>query len=156
MNDKSTIQDWLLLLMELREDVTPKWGIMESQHLIEHISATFAISNGKLNAEILTPPEKIAHRKGQFFQPETVFPRGILAPGSKPEAPFPKRFASFDEAKVVLAQNVERFFKYYEDQPIATPSHPFFGPLSEEEWLFFHVKHLRHHLTQFGLIPELE
>lgn len=154
MSSQLTIQAWTPLLMSISENSVPKWGIMRPQNLIEHISVTFAISNGKINAAVVTPPEKIGARKAKFFLEDTPFPKGVIAPGTDPVQPNPFRYASLDEAKSVLQQNIERFFQFYAENPEATPSHPFFGPLTEQEWLFFHVKHLRHHLTQFGLLPD--
>ncbi len=155
MNHQLTIEAWTPLLMSISEDVSPKWGVMRPQNLIEHVSATFAISNGKISAPVVTPPEKIEARKAIFFQEETPFPHGIIAPGTDPGQPNPLRYASLEEAKLILQQHIERFFNFYAENPDATPAHPFFGPLTQTEWLIFHVKHFRHHLTQFGLLPEV-
>jgi oxepin-CoA hydrolase/3-oxo-5,6-dehydrosuberyl-CoA semialdehyde dehydrogenase len=154
MSHQLTIETWTPLLMSISEDAVPKWGVMRPQNMIEHVSVTFAISNGKINATVITPPEKIESRKTRFFQAETPFPHGVIAPGTNPGQPNPLRYASLEEAKSILQQHIERFFKLYAENPDATPSHPFFGPLTQTEWLLFHVKHLRHHLTQFGLLPE--
>jgi oxepin-CoA hydrolase/3-oxo-5,6-dehydrosuberyl-CoA semialdehyde dehydrogenase len=153
MSHQLTIEAWTPLIMSITEDAVPKWGVMGPQNMIEHMSVIFAISNGKINAPVITPPEKIEAVKARFFLEDTPFPHGVVAPGTDPGQPNPLRYASLDEAKSMLQQHIERFFKFYVENPDVTPSHPFFGPLTEEEWLFFHVKHLRHHLTQFALLP---
>lgn len=42
--------------------------------------------------------------------------------------------------------------EFYAQNPEATPTHPYFGPLSREEWEVLHHKHFYHHLKQFGAV----
>ena len=42
------------------------------------------------------------------------------------------------------------------EQPEQTASHGYFGDLTMNEWLYFHTKHVEHHLQQFGILPRDE
>jgi hypothetical protein len=58
--------------------------------------------------------------------------------------PILKRFLFSDKP-------VEDYYDYFEENPDSIFINPTFGPLNKEEWERFHIKHLTHHLTQFGL-----
>jgi len=55
----------------------------------------------------------------------------------------------FDTEKAALKGYVERFTAGPE--VISKDPHPFFGPLTIAEWDILQVKHLDHHLRQFGV-----
>lgn len=57
---------------------------------------------------------------------------------------------NFDDEKAKLINIIERFTAGGPDGLIKTP-HPFFGPLTVEEWDKCQWKHLDHHLQQFGV-----
>lgn len=60
-----------------------------------------------------------------------------------------KGHPNFDESKAALILMITKFS---EEGPnaIKNKKHPFFGPLTDEEWGHLHWKHLNHHLKQFG------
>ena len=72
------------------------------------------------------------------------------------EAP-PVRFASLKEAKEKLNAAVHFYLKQLVGiNSEQTATHGYFGDLNMEEWLHFHVKHLEHHLQQYGILPRDE
>jgi hypothetical protein len=72
--------------------------------------------------------------------------------------PFPKGVPTAPELLSTAPQGVEgdrrRVVQYINRlaavPPGRGPEHPFFGPLTNEEWNALQWKHIRHHLRQFG------
>lgn len=152
---RQQLQEYIDLLVAIPETVSPRWGLMTVQHLLEHLSLVFAISNGKLQAPAPSvEAERLAARKTRFFSSEEPFPRGVKAPGLPTDSLPPLRFPSVDAARIVVQEHAERYWKYWEENPEAETVHPVFGVLNAEEWVQFHLRHFRHHLTQFGALPE--
>jgi len=56
---------------------------------------------------------------------------------------------NFDSEKLALTKLVKKFLSGPEI--ITKAQHPFFGPLTIDEWDTLQVKHLDHHLRQFGV-----
>jgi len=83
---------------------TAKWGLMNAQNMVEHLSLTFVLSTGKWG-------------------------------------------------KGMLRQSVLHFKGHYQANPTDKVQHPYFGLLTFEEWSNFHLRHIEHHLMQFGLLP---
>ena len=59
-----------------------------------------------------------------------------------------------EESKGLLEKSFNSFIAHYSSEPEDLSPHGYFGMLNYEEWIYFHYKHLEHHLMQFGLIPE--
>jgi hypothetical protein len=54
------------------------------------------------------------------------------------------------EAAIAQLQNTVAAF--FESNPHPTTIHPVFGPLSFDEWILLHYKHVTHHWNQFELL----
>jgi hypothetical protein len=129
----------------LRPDSKPAWGKMDVAQMLAHCQQPLRVATGELQLKrnlIGILFGKLA--KKQLLRPEP-FKRGL------PTAPdFIVRDArTFDAERAQLIALVERFdaegAKVLSKQP-----HPFFGPLTTEEWDQLQYKHLDHHLRQFG------
>jgi hypothetical protein len=55
----------------------------------------------------------------------------------------------FETEKQHLTTAIEALHEKGKQKQLAD-KHPFFGKMSVEEWDTLHVKHLNHHLSQFG------
>ncbi|MEM7370946.1 MAG: hypothetical protein AAF587_20190 [Bacteroidota bacterium] len=141
------------LLKQLTEDSVARWGIMQPQHMVEHLSVLFYLSSKDVGLGVLAGPEKIGVNP-DLVNNDEVFPRMIHGVGLKVGETESLRFASLDEAKQKFLKGLNGFFRYFEQHPDHTLVHPVFGPLTYEQWLRFHHKHITHHFTQFGLIAE--
>lgn len=146
--------------VQLLDTITPEtkrgWGVMSPQNMIEHLGGLiYATAKGKTGMSLAMPPEKAAQMKARFFTSHYPFPRGVKMPGTADKAPTapPLRYGSFEEALGKLKAASQSFIQQYQEHPEKASMHGYFGDLTNEEWLAFHIKHLEHHLIQFGALP---
>lgn len=136
-------------LKTLDSDTTPAFGKMNVQQMIEHMSDSLRIANGKDKFEILTPQERLKPMKDflmseKDFRPNT--PNSLLG-----DVPAPCRNKTKEEAIAELEREIEGFINYFENNPTSSQTNPFFGDLNYAEWVQMLHKHALHHLRQFGL-----
>jgi len=141
------------LLDNLSTNTKPIWGIMSSQHMIEHLIQAVQLSNGKITFnECMNPSEKLSVLKRILMSPRPMpknFVNTVIGSELKP-----LEYKNLEETIDVLMSELNEIDNFYDSNPEATPTNPTFGPLNKEEWIQFHKKHLTHHFTQFGLIIE--
>lgn len=136
----------------LAADTMGKWGKMNAQQTVEHISGFFYVSAGKIKFDLVTPVEHLPKYK-EFLLSDKEFRENTKAPTSViSEEALPLRYANMEEALQKLSDSIMAFENYFKDDPLQTTLHPVFGDLNFEEWVLLHYKHVRHHLKQFGLI----
>lgn len=143
--------DKLLQKIELLSDKTvPQWGTMTAQKMVEHLINTFRISSGKLEIECFTEERKLPILK-RFLSSDKPLPREFNSPANG-LVPQGYQYQTLEIAKSSLLKEVEDYYNYFEENPDSILVNPTFGPLNKEEWIRFHIKHLTHHFTQFGLL----
>jgi hypothetical protein len=137
-------------LEKLTEETKPKWGKMSPQHVLEHLGNTLVIVSTKKEIPTITPEDKLAAYRA-FLATDKPFDQNIPNPfvGDFPPA---LRFENLETAKTKLVAALNNFYQFFEENPDATPVHPFFGKLNYEGWLQFQRKHFQHHFKQLGLI----
>jgi hypothetical protein len=141
----------IAVLEHLESDKKPAWGIMTPQHMVEHLSATMRISNGKLYLPLHINADKIPARMAFLFSDEP-FQRNVrLSEG--PPSLRPLHTESLLAARILLKRMIEAFDAHYVTNPDDCPIHPLFGPLNRDQWIRFHQRHMNHHFEQFGLAP---
>ena len=140
---------FISLIQKIDPSASPRWGKMNAQQMVEHVSAFFRVSAGKLKFPLATPQELLPKYRA-FLLSEKEFRENTKAP-VLPEEPLPLRHATMDEAIIDLEKQVNNFFKYFEDDLEKKTLHPAFGELNFEEWVQLHHKHVKHHLKQFGI-----
>ncbi|MBK9525741.1 MAG: DUF1569 domain-containing protein [Bacteroidetes bacterium] len=137
-------------LKELDPATPPVWGLMNVQQMIEHMSDSFRIANGKDPHVIVTPAERLEPMKNfllseKEFKPNT---KNILMSETPPNI----RRANKMEAINELEGEINDFVSYFEQHPGSTTTNPFFGELNFEEWIQLLHKHAVHHLKQFNCL----
>ena len=140
---------FISFIRKIDPSVSPRWGKMNAQQMVEHISAFFRVSTDKLKFSLAIPQELLPKYRA-FLLSEKEFRENTKAP-VLPEEPLPLRYATIEEAIIDLEKQVNNFFKYFEDDPEKKTLHPAFGELNFEEWVQLHHKHVKHHLKQFGI-----
>lgn len=144
--------EFVPLLKGLQADAKGKWGKMNAQQMLEHVSGFFKVSSQKIIFPVITPVEHLPKYK-EFLLSDKEFRENTKAPVNiVPEEPTPLRFASMGEALNKLQNSVKEFVVFFETRPGKKTPHPVFGELDFDEWVLLHYKHVTHHLRQFGLV----
>lgn len=132
--------------------VPAKWGKMNFQQMVEHVTAFFKVSTKKLQFDLVSPTEHLPKLK-EFLMSDKQFRENTKAPVTIiGEEPLPVHYKTVEEAINQLEKEVLQFFDFYTTDKQATAVHPVFGELNFEEWVRLHYKHVTHHLRQFGLM----
>ena len=141
-------QEYIPLIRRIDAATVPRWGKMNAQQMVEHVSAFFKISTEKLIFPLTTPVELLPKYR-EFLMSEKEFRENTKAP-VLPDDPLPVKYATMDHAVADLQKQVNDFFGYFFERPEKKTLHPAFGELNFEEWVQLHYKHVKHHLKQFG------
>ena len=140
------------LLKDISAEAKGKWGVMNAQQMVEHVTGFFEVSTGKLKFELITPEEHLPKYK-EFLRSDKQFRENTKAPESIVGAEaLPVRHSSMNEAINKLQKETDYFFEYFKNDSTKKTLHPVFGNLNFEEWILLHHKHVTHHWKQFGLI----
>ena len=142
------------LLEKLNADQKPLWGLMTPHHMLEHLIVTYKMAIGRIKIPMVTGEEDWP-RIEAYFMKDSPMRRSVPSPTGKNDLQ-PLRTASIEEAKERLLKETEMYLEFVENQPDHIANHPYGGPMTAEEWLLFHRKHIKHHFIQFGLIPDYE
>ena len=145
--DPTTLDILLDRISKLRPDTNPKWGKMEVSEMLAHCSLVFEYNNGQRLTKV-NPVMKFLLRP---MMRKTIIGSAPYKPNS-PTAPYFKvvQKEAFELEKTRLIANLT---KYSKDGPSGATSreHAWLGPLSAEDWSSAMIKHIDHHLKQFGV-----
>jgi oxepin-CoA hydrolase/3-oxo-5,6-dehydrosuberyl-CoA semialdehyde dehydrogenase len=154
MNEKKLAflqSEFIPLIKQLDAATAPQWGKMNAQQMVEHVTAFFKISSGRLRLALVTPEDQLPKFR-DWLMSEKPFRENTKAPASiLPDEPLPLRKANIEEAIASLEKSVQEFFSYFSNDASGKTMHPVFGELSFSEWIQLHHKHVAHHLKQFGI-----
>ena len=142
-------KEYTQVLHDLDSNAPRKWGKMNVQQMIEHMSDYVRIANGRTHVEIVTPAEHLERMQG-FLASEKPF-RENTPNSLMPEEPAPARHATKDEAIAELQNEIDYFFEAFGKESGRTLNNPFFGVLGYEQQVQLLYKHATHHLRQFGM-----
>jgi hypothetical protein len=129
------------------------WGRMTAPQMICHLADSFRVTMGlkpwateRISATPIPLPDWFV--KWVAFDTPLKWPKGTP---TRPEVD-PQRSgtqpAEFTADRQDLLQLLERFTRQPRD--FQWQEHPFFGPLTDAEWMRWGYLHMDHHLRQFG------
>lgn len=144
------LNDLAQAIDRLKPDTLPRWGEMSAHEMVEHLYGTLVISNGRFEAQSEVAEPEWPNRK-KFLYTDEIYPRGMVTQTVEKGK---TRYADLHAARHKFWEGYNTFKNYWHTHPSSLHMHPMYGPLNREEWLRFHLKHMRHHLSQFGLVPE--
>ena len=145
-------QKFVALISQLPANATGKWGKMNAQQMVEHTTAFFKVSTGKLQFELVTPEEHLPKYK-EFLLSDKEFKENTKAPSTVlGEDPLPLRCNDMPHAIEILQNSIDEFVNYFAGDTTKKTLHPVFGELNFEEWVLLHYKHVVHHGKQFGVV----
>jgi hypothetical protein len=140
---------FITLLQQLKTEEPQRWGKMNVQQMIEHLTDSVMLASGKLKLPVVTPPEKL-ERLREFLLSEKPFKENTKSP-VMPEEPMPLRKHTKEAAIGKLKEELIYFFEVFEKNPGYKTINPVFGELNFEENVQLLHKHALHHLKQFGV-----
>ena len=91
-------QQYIPLIQKADVTTQPKWGKMNFQQMVEHVTAFFKVSTQKIKFDLVSPPEHMPKLK-DFLMSDKQFRENTKAPLSIiGEEPFPVHYPSVEEA----------------------------------------------------------
>jgi len=138
------------LLFGLTEENKPNWGIMSSQHMIEHLEYFNEASLGKFKVERVTPAEKLEKYTESLYNYREM-PKGYDMPLLRKGKTEDLRFESLDAAKEALLKSLRESEVRFKENPDFRAFNAVFGDLNHYEWKLYNQKHMQHHFKQFNL-----
>jgi hypothetical protein len=149
MSNKWNLENILKTLDKLSSEKKPSWGEMNAQRMVEHLTDTIRIANGK-NLQSIVIPEDRVEKMQNFLESDKPMARNIEVPFAGKNVKL--RNEELETAIDEFADEWLLFEDIFENQPNHTSLHPFYGELNYRQWLLLNDKHLNHHFEQFGLI----
>ena len=142
------VQEFERRIDALEPNTKAKWGKMNATQMLTHMNDAIRIGLGM----------KAAVDKSNWFMNKLAFPIVVhLFPG------FPRNLLTAPEMKQGKLGSTPRDFYteaeflkkmlevFNEREGDKLKPHPLFGKLSKQQWADLLVKHLEHHLQQFGV-----
>ncbi len=125
-----------------------RWGTMSAGQMICHLSDAIRVALGDRTAKPVKNRYNGPPMRWLALWLPLPWPHGVStvpecdakAGGSPP--------ADFERDKGDLLALLERFTA--QPNAVAQHAHPFFGPMTEKEWMRWGYLHADHHLRQFG------
>jgi hypothetical protein len=139
---------YIATLRSIAPDTPPAWGKMNFQQMVEHMSDSFRIANGKDPQDCITPEEHLPKMQA-FIMSDKPFRENTVNP-QLPETPPPVRFDRVEDAIGELQQEIDDFFEVFDQDKHKIITNPIFGDLNYEHWVHLLYKHAIHHLRQFS------
>ena len=143
--EPGTVEEVRSRIEHLRSDSPRQWGKMDVAQMMAHCSTALEMASGKFVAKRTLLGRIIGPRFRHILTNDDPMPRN--SPTAKE-----LRVGScdFDRERGRLLECVRQFHQGGEAQCTRHP-HPFFGPITPNEWGTGMYKHLDHHLRQFGV-----
>ena len=143
--EPATLQEMNRRIDSLKPDSQSQWGKMNVAQMLAHCGNALEVTAGDKSPKSTLMGKLLGRFVKSVITSEKPF---------KPNIPTDPSFLildsrEFDKEKQRLKTLLARVST---DGPQALQNrrHPFFGPLTPEEWSNLTVKHLDHHLRQFG------
>lgn len=145
--NKETCNEFVARINKLNHQTPAQWGKMDVAQMLAHCQKPYEIASGALKSK---PNKIIKFLFGKSAKKQLI---------NNPE--FKKNLPTFAEAKVadkrvfdVEKQKLITLVENFQAKGVAgltKEEHPFFGKMTDNEWDILMVKHLDHHLKQFGV-----
>jgi len=124
-----------------------RWGRMSVEQMVCHLCDAYRVALGEKAVSPATGFFQRTFMKWFALRVPVEWPKGIptrpeLEQGAGGTAP-----VEFERDRAMLIFVFDRFC---EPSANLSPTHPFFGPMSRQDWLRWGYLHADHHLRQFG------
>ncbi len=149
---KFIAEEFIPLLRKLSDTSQAKWGKMNVQQMVEHLSFVFNASAIENDLKLSTPEEHLP-KYLEFLYTEKEFRENTKAPESIiGNEPMPLKNESLQKAIDELNKSIQYFISEFSTNGNLQTMHPVFGKLNFDQWVLMHYKHAIHHAKQFNLL----
>lgn len=140
--------EFIPLLKKLDSTLKGNWGVLNAQQMVEHFSDAVKNASGRLVLPLLNEGDKLEKFR-QFLMSDKPFKENTPNP-LMDTAGSPLRKPDMPTAIAKLQDELDYFFKMFDENPSLTTRNAFFGDLNYTENIQLLHKHAMHHLRQFG------
>lgn len=130
----------------LKPDSAPRWGKMNVSQMLTHCRRAIEVPLGEHQLKRNLLMKLFGSLVKKTVLSDKPYKRGLPTDASFVVKDNP----DFEPEKQRLIQAIRRFAST-EPAELDRRRHPYFGPMSAREWDKSQVKHLDHHLQQFGV-----
>ena len=145
--EKQTADEFIARINKLTPQTPAQWGKMNVAQMLAHAQVALKTANGTLKPE---SSPLLSFVFGKYFKKKILGPGGFAKNSPTFKEAVIKDEKIFENEKSNLIALLESFQKKGKET-FTHGRHPFFGNMSPEDWNTLQVKHLDHHLSQFGV-----
>jgi hypothetical protein len=145
--DPGAIESLVTRLDKLHPERPRAWGRMTPNEMVCHLADAFDLA---LGARSFAPADTRMLRtviKYVALHTSLAWPQGLNTPLEVQQGAGGTRPVDFERDRARAVERLRRFAA--DDARYAT--HPFFGPLTRDEWMIWGYRHTDHHLRQFAV-----
>lgn len=147
--DPILVEDTKKRILQLRPESERQWGSMAAAETLAHCTSGVEMAMGVIEPKRSPFPASMI---GVLIKP-LVFRDDKPMRRNSPSSPELFRTSSaecdFEGERSRLIASIESFARQGAAGCTCRP-HPFFGPLTPQQWAILMYKHIDHHLRQFG------
>ena len=143
--ESSTVQAFTKRINTLKPDAQRQWGKMNVAQMLAHCAIPMEIALGERLGKKTIMGMLIGRFAKSVVTNEKPFKQSL--PTNPDFIVTEEKDFSVEKQRLV---NVLNRFSQASDK-MDNRKHPFFGPLTKQEWSNATVKHIDHHLRQFGV-----
>lgn len=141
--------EYTAILKTIPSNAERRWGKMNLQQMIEHMTDSVSWATGKCIFNLVTLEENVPKMQA-FLISEKPFkentPNNLIS-----ETPPVIRNSSVNDSIEELQNEIDLFLHQFEVEGKEKTLNPFFGELTFDMWVQLLHKHAWHHLRQFGV-----
>ncbi|MCC6815134.1 MAG: DUF1569 domain-containing protein [Saprospiraceae bacterium] len=147
------LNDYIRLLNTLDPEAKAEWGKMNPHQMVDHMTYSFQLGNGRIKVEKLLSPEESIPKLQNWLLTNKPMRENINNPLVSTTPPEP-RYPTFEESIAELYNEIVRFYQLFDAHENLTVLNPFYGDLDNVHYTNLLYKHALHHLRQFGIDVE--
>jgi Protein of unknown function (DUF1569) len=147
LRDPATQREIRERVRQVAPDTPRQWGRMTAHQMICHLADSFRGVLGEKTLSLVPVPLPRKIMKFIALRLPMQWPHGLKTIPEIDQHIGGTRPAEFAADVASLALLVERFVSH---SRTLGPTHPFFGPMAESDWMRWGYLHTDHHLRQFG------
>jgi hypothetical protein len=134
-------------LSRVTPDSPRQWGRMNAHQMICHLADSFRVVLGERPLPLVKTPIPRKIMKFLALDVPMKWPHGTK---TGPEIDQFLGGTRPTEFSADVAGMLALFERFVSDPRAIVPEHPFFGPMTERNWMRWGYLHMDHHLRQFG------